>query len=1014
MSKTSPHYLKNQYTWLLWLLIGVVVVIPRILDLDVFYARDELAVWPWADEFALAVWQGNPAGTLTESDYPGIPLFWAQTLFLTLKYNVPALFPHTGLPLENLFDGRTLDLLAERRLVVGLFVSGQILAAVWLARRLFGWTVALLAVVFLGLDPFSLTEARVLRLEMISDQFVFLSLLTYFLYLRERRWGWILLSGVMAGLGVSSKTAAGLVAPYIWLLLLLEFVFARRARPEKLKRVVVNGLIWAGGAIGIFWLIWPAMWVKPLAALNYIFGLGLSQAAEESVWHGDVFFWGRLVPNDPGPFFYPVVLAFRTMPLTWLGVVAALLLLGLLMFYPQGSYARFPLSSPAGPRLGRLSWPGMALVLLLTFIILLLLEMTLVISKVDRFLLLIFPAVGMLSALGLAAFFEWLANGAARLWAKRRGQGVGQGVGQGGKSPIVASGVLAGLIVITLGFQLGQTLPVHPYYYTYWNPWLGGGRAAMNMVPVGSGEGLDQVVNYLNQQPEAAETSLVCGASQPWCKWLFKGESLRYASYFDGSWLKADYASLYISHLQRQIYPPEVVDFLLWQKPLRQVDLQGATYAWLYRVPEIEHWAGPFNDLAGLGRLLGYNLSPGVEGGAGGPVGETITATVWWTNLGAGVDHLVLRWLDETGYEWGRARVRPLPEYASLPPEQRAIVVGTAMLTIPPTTPPGTYFLRVSVVAPDEQELLGDFALPATADQLIVTPGQILTNPARLAPANPVHEALSQEITLLGFTPPEQVLNAASPAWLTLYWQATTPPPDYWVNLRLLAGTGKEVAHWQGRPGYGRYPTSQWQSGEIVKDVWALQVEPDIPLGSYGLELSLAHPDGTLPAPSYGLLSNLEVWPQPITYDLPDMQATLNVNFGRRLTLLGYDLYFDTDGAGRGSLAPTFYWQSRAEGQESFDLLLTLRQAETNQTLKQWSAPLGGEFPKTLWKAGEVVTTLYQFNVGAMTGGSYHLDIALKNMATRQVEPVKLTNGSETNFVRIENIQDKIVIRVIK
>ncbi|HXW01675.1 MAG TPA: glycosyltransferase family 39 protein, partial [Anaerolineae bacterium] len=217
--------LKNGWVWLGWLLVIALVVTPRVFDLNIFYARDELAIWPWADQFALAVWAGDPAATLTASDYPGIPMFWAQTLFLTFKYTFPSLFPHTMLPFEALAQDRSIELLAERRLAAGLLVSLQLIAALWLVRRLFGWPVALLSAILLGLDPFSLSEARLLRLEMTSALFACLSLLVYLLYWRERRSWLLFVSGIMAGLGVSSKTSAGLIVPFIWLLLGLDFLW---------------------------------------------------------------------------------------------------------------------------------------------------------------------------------------------------------------------------------------------------------------------------------------------------------------------------------------------------------------------------------------------------------------------------------------------------------------------------------------------------------------------------------------------------------------------------------------------------------------------------------------------------------------------------------------------------------------------------------------------------------------------------------------------------------------------
>ncbi|MEW5959035.1 MAG: hypothetical protein AB1801_14985, partial [Chloroflexota bacterium] len=754
---------------------------------------------------------------------------------------------------------------------------------------------------------------------------------------------------------------------------------------QRFKRQVQNGLIWAGGAVAGFWIIWPAMWVKPAAALQHVFLWGLSQAADRSVWGDKVFFWGQILPGDPGPFFYPVALAFRATPLTWIGLGAALVLIGISIF-----------SARPSPAERRLSWPVIGLSLLLAAAVLLMIELTLVVSKVDRFLLIVFPLLNIVSAIGIAALpgrpveklSGWLP---LRRWPQ----------------PPVRRTIGTGLLLLVLGVQLAQTIPAHPYYFTYWNPWAGGGQAAMKLVPLGAGEGIDLAMDFLNEQPHAAETSVVCGASEPWCKRKFAGATLRSATYVSGEWVTADYATFYISQLQRQDDPAEVVNFFMARQPLYRVNLQGATYVWVYAVPDMGHFAGSWNDLTGLGRLLGYDFGDQTRA-----VGDTLEATVWWTNLGAGVDNLVLRWVDQTGYEWGRARIVPRPEYASLPSDQRAIVAGSATVAIPPVTPPGLYFLRIGVVEPGSGRLLGEFDMPGEADQLALVPGQRLTDPALLAIPERVDQPLAADVTLLGYASPA-ALNTTAPAWLTLYWQATARPADYEVVLRLLDQTGDEVAAWQGRPAQGGYPTSQWQPGQIVQDVWALQVPPGTPAGRYTLAVSLAAPGQVQPASAQRQfnLENLEVWPQPISYELPPMQAELQARYGDKLTLLGYDLYFDVDGAG-GSLSPVLYWQSQADFEGAFDIVFTLRAADSDQVVETWRAPLGVTEAKTFWKAGEVVTTLYQFKGGALVGGRYHLDIALQDQAGHPVQPIRPNSGSAASPVRIEQIQDKIIVRV--
>lgn len=950
---------KKLITPAFWLLAAAVIITPRVLDLDVFYARDELAVWPWADHFALAVRAGDWADTLTTSDYPGIPMFWAQTLFLAIKYNLPSLFEKTMIPLDQLFDFRTLPLLAERRLAGGLLVSGQLITAVWLTHRLFGKRTALLSAIFLGLDPFSLTEARVLRLEMVSAGFVTLSVLAYLLHWQNKNRRWVLLSGAMAGLAVSSKTSGGLMVPFIWLMLLLE-LFQGRISLNRIKQVGLTGLLWAGSAIAAFWLVWPAMWVQPLAALEYLWQTGFSQAANRSVWGDEVFFWGQVIKGgDPGPWFYPVAVAFRTTPLTWLGLTTVIFWLG--QQFIRRKHRAFAATGQ-----------------LLLFALLMLVELTFIISKVDRFLTIIFPILSILTAIGANLLID-------------------------GVKPYVSkiSGVTAALVIIIMMAQLTQTVPAHPYYYTYWNPLVGGGQTATNLLPIGAGEGVDLAMDYLNGLPNAASLSVVCGGSEPWCARTFRGTTWRSATYASGEWFQADYASFYVSHLQRQKYPPEIVSFFQTRQPDFQAKLGGVDYMPVYKIPKVAHFAGAWNDLAGQGRLLGFDLTDSPQS-----AGSAVEAEAWWITPETGANTLALRLIDETGFEWSRTLLMPSPEFADLPAGQRAVVNGAARVEIPPGMPPGLYFWRISAMT-DGGQVAGDFTLPDNTGQLRIEPGQIFTETDRFDIAVGVNQPLASEITLLGYTPPPGALNSIQPEWLSLYWQATETPPDYLVRVRLQSPTTGQTVDRFSRPGYNRYATDQWQPGEIVHDVWALQPPLDVKPGQYNLEIALVSPDdiSRLAGPVV-VIPNVEVWPQPLSFTVPDMQTELNVTFGNRLTLLGYDLYFDA-GSGGGQLSPVFYWQSQADFEAAFDLRLTLRESGTEAVVSGWQVPLGNDAPKNIWQKGEVVSSGYRFDMDALTTGRYHLDIAVENRATGETESV-----SGAPFVRIENIQDKVVVRV--
>lgn len=98
-------------------------------------------------------------------------------------------------------------------------------------------------------------------------------------------------------------------------------------------------------------------------------------------------------------------------------------------------------------------------------------------------------------------------------------------------------------------------------------------------------------------------------------------------------------------------------------------------------------------------------------------------------------------------------------------------------------------------------------------------------------------------ITLLGYEAPSE-REAGQPLCVTLYWQAgSAVAEDYTVFLHLAAADGFVQAQRDTLPVFGFYPTSGWQSGEIVADMHCLQPHPGLAHGQYDLITGLYNPE---------------------------------------------------------------------------------------------------------------------------------------------------------------------------
>jgi hypothetical protein len=89
------------------------------------------------------------------------------------------------------------------------------------------------------------------------------------------------------------------------------------------------------------------------------------------------------------------------------------------------------------------------------------------------------------------------------------------------------------------------------------------------------------------------------------------------------------------------------------------------------------------------------------------------------------------------------------------------------------------------------------------------------------------------EISLLAATPrlaspPGGEEGGPLPPALRLYWQAAAPlPDDYTVFVHLRAADGFVRSQADSPPVSGRYPTSQWEPGEIIQDIHLLPAGED-------------------------------------------------------------------------------------------------------------------------------------------------------------------------------------------
>jgi hypothetical protein len=164
-------------------------------------------------------------------------------------------------------------------------------------------------------------------------------------------------------------------------------------------------------------------------------------------------------------------------------------------------------------------------------------------------------------------------------------------------------------------------------------------------------------------------------------------------------------------------------------------------------------------------------------------------------------------------------------------------------LKIPSDTPLGQYLLQVSLYRPTDLSrllTLDEEAMPVEEPLSVWVKVKPPLELDQLSIQHPLQVNLGDQVTFLGYDVSPEAIQPGQSLDLTLYWQARREmTKDYTVFTHLVAADGRIVAQQDNQPAEGRYPTSTWDTGEIVLDRYRLTIVPDTPGGEYYLEVGM-------------------------------------------------------------------------------------------------------------------------------------------------------------------------------
>jgi 4-amino-4-deoxy-L-arabinose transferase-like glycosyltransferase len=855
------------------LALFILALLPRLLDPGRFLTPDEFL---WVDRsrnFLLGLL--DPAYQCTSvivnwnlvaeglactlrTGHPGVTTMWTGSFGLWLSWlanNRYITLPDYLVRLST----NPLDptLIVPTRIGTILITSFWVVAVYWLVRRLWGAKLALISAVMIALDPFHIALSRVIHHDALSTTFMTLSVLAAFVYWGQRQSRkWLLASGALAGFAILSKSPALYLLPFIAVVGLWFWV--EEASRKKFGRTILDGLLWFAAVVAVIIIFWPAMWVAPREAIETVLFIG-SKYATGGHAKGN-FFLGQ-ISQDPGHLFYPVTWLYRTSPLVMIGVIAALIL------WPWRGRIGSPTQNTPTKNGGqtvtlRVSGPEATsrdffnyLPLILIFILGYYLLMTIGEKKQDRYFLPVYPWLNLIAAAGLVSIINYhlplttyqlpLTNYHFTFFAlpiKHYTLHITHYVLR------FTFYVLLLLILITNGYLVAANFP---YYFTYYNPWLGGIQGAAKALTIGWGEGLDIAADYLNHGGAPSQTRVSSWYESTFAPFYY-GSSISYSKE-KGKALAGDYVIFYINQTQRRFPDDIMFDYFESRfSPVRVVTLHGLDYAWIYPSLGIDHYVQD-QVYTGIASLLAWQWSLGDRPLT--PDGSEIGFELYWEYLGKRPDEpFFFRLVDAQQRPWveGSSQPRGNPPFEQW--REGEIIYETGTLRLPPGLPPGQYQLQIGFYTQAPAVTSGELLFPLPPAESLITVGHYA--PSSFYPPTPAISArakLGDFLTLIGAALPQEPLAPGAKIPLDLYWQINQPlPATTTLHIGLMDEQGQAQQAWFDLSLAETFNPAEttWQPGDIVHTRWELELLPETPPGHYTFDF--VWPDDTKQVLSLG------------------------------------------------------------------------------------------------------------------------------------------------------------------
>ena len=559
---------------MLALVIITAMLFPRIFELNKFVTTDETIWIMRSSNFYYALGQREFENTSQSGGTIGAFTMWVATAAYLIEYpeyrGMGQGYFEFCIEFNDYLDRKGIDplvIVTTSRVITVVILSIVIGISFVLTKKMIGVYPALLGFLLISFDPWYLALSRISHTDAPQATFQFVSLLAFISFVHfGRKPMMLIVSGFLGGIALLAKImglTSGLVVVFLSLLSYFEDII--RDRPKRVfgyflagRKHVKTVAIWTLFFFLAFAVFYPVVWVEPLSPLLRLLQTPISKVS--SIVNSPTANL-TLIADDFGQaaltYYSRYIRGYiwRTTPVILLGLAGAL--------FAYLFKLQFFIDKQIRKVIQALFW----------FAVVYTVVMTIPPKSSPRYYLSVHLILDLVAGMGLAAIILELSSRLNQTREKLFSYS---------------------LAAIFLSVQLAGVLPTFPYYFTYYNPLMGGSKRAGETLFIGVGEGLNLAAEYLNDKPDAEDLTVLSWYGIGPLSFFFDGETETF--YVVDTWTSKDmdfflnefdYLVTYSNQWMRGI-PKDLMVILEDIEPEHTVWINDIEYARVYSVSFIK------------------------------------------------------------------------------------------------------------------------------------------------------------------------------------------------------------------------------------------------------------------------------------------------------------------------------------------------------------------------------------------------------------------------------------------